>query len=216
MTHPFYNSTVAARRERGVRKLKLTCLLVVALAMLLSLPSRALACACCADSGEWYEVSEKVGANELGELALLKFAPAAKIFMSVAGDEGIEGVASGSDAYTLAAKQTGRRWTFTLRDEKSAAGTLTLNIPLNGESFGVDLRDASDNGLGPSLYKEWRFAGRVDGTGIFKKGIAPNTKFRLILQGRGNHCRSASDFQNWILQVNGPRASYAFYGTFQK
>lgn len=203
-----------ATRISRARKLKLACALI-ALAMLLALPSRALACACCAEPGEWFERSERVGASELGELDLLKFSPAAKTFTTAAGVEGIKGIASASESYTLTVAQNGRRLTFTFRDGQRANGTLTLAIPFTAESFGADMHDPGTTDAGPMLYKEWRFAGRVDGTGIFKRGITPNTNFRLILQGRGNNCRNAADFKNWILQVNGPRASYAFYGTIQ-
>lgn len=194
------------------RKLQLSCALA-ALLLALSLPSAALACACCAEPGDWFERSEQVGASELGELGNLKFSPAAKTFMTAAGEDGVKGITSVAENYTLSVAQTGRRWTFTFRDGRRANGTLSLAIPLTAESFGTDLHDPATTDAGPMLYKEWRFAGRVDGTGIFKKGITPNTKFRLILQGRGNNCRSSDDFKNWILQVNGPRASYAFYGT---
>ena len=80
-------------------------------------------------------------------------------------------------------------------------------------SFGADLHDAPEGSASPILYKEWRFTGRASGGGFFKKGIAPGTKFYLILQGRGNYCLSSSDFRNWRLDITGPRASYAFYGS---
>jgi hypothetical protein len=67
-------------------------------------------------------------------------------------------------------------------------------------------------GGGPLLYKEWRFEGRVSGTGFFGAGIVAPTRYLLVLQGRGNGCQDAADFTHWRLQVSGRRAHYAFYG----
>ena len=81
-------------------------------------------------------------------------------------------------------------------------------------SFKVDTHenDNAESGLGPVLYKEWRFEGTVSGTGIFKTGMAPMTKYFLVFQGRGNLCDSAGDFTDWRLEITGKKASYAFYG----
>ncbi len=215
MTLLFGKSTAAAQASRARKTRLVSVLFALTMMTLLLLPSRALACACCVEPGEWYESSASVDASELAELGLLKFSPAATTYMTVQGEEGITGITPVSENYTLAVTQTRRRWTFAFRDDNRASGTLTFTVPPTAESFGADLHDPSITDAGPKLYKEWRFAGRVSGgTGIFKAGITPNTKFRLILQGRGNNCRSAADFRNWILQINGPRAAYAFYGTF--
>jgi hypothetical protein len=62
------------------------------------------------------------------------------------------------------------------------------------------------------LYKEWRFEGEVNATGVFKGGITAQTKYLLVFQGRGNSCDGAEDFTHWQLKITGKKADYAFYG----
>jgi hypothetical protein len=64
----------------------------------------------------------------------------------------------------------------------------------------------------PVLYKEWRFEGEVNGTGLFKAGIVARTKYFLVFQGRGNSCDAAEDFKHWQLKITGKKADYSFYG----
>jgi hypothetical protein len=111
--------------------------------------------------------------------------------------------------------KAGNALTLTFKGESGAAGSLVLFLPRVAASFGVDMHQYPDGSAGPILYKEWRFEGSVGGSGIFKKGLARGTKFHLILQGQGNNCLSAEDFKNWRLQIKGPRASYAFYGSLK-
>lgn len=74
--------------------------------------------------------------------------------------------------------------------------------PLAGESVGE-----------PVLYKEWRFKYNVgSGNGIFQSGIAPKTEYFLVLQGKGNVCTSAEQFESWRLEVTGAKTRYAFFG----
>lgn len=105
--------------------------------------------------------------------------------------------------------------TLTLKGERGETGSLVLFLPRSATSFGADMHDYPEGSAGPILYKEWRFQGLAGGSGIFKKGIIPGTKFHLILQGRGNNCLSSTDFKNWRLEIEGPRASYAFYGSLR-
>ena len=80
-------------------------------------------------------------------------------------------------------------------------------------SYTADIHDGqTSGGGGPLLYKEWRFEGRVTGTGLFRAGIVGPTKYLLVLQGRGNGCQDAGDFKHWRLQIKGRKAEYAFYG----
>jgi hypothetical protein len=65
------------------------------------------------------------------------------------------------------------------------------------------------------LYKEVRLTGKLAGNGIFASGINNDSRYKLILQGRGNHCLSSDDFKHWILEISGPQSSYSFYGSFK-
>jgi hypothetical protein len=81
------------------------------------------------------------------------------------------------------------------------------------ESYQVDIHDGKQSGGGgPLLYKEWRFEGRVNGSGIFRSETVVPIRYYLVFQGRGNACDNAKDFANWRLEVSGKKAGYAFYG----
>jgi hypothetical protein len=45
-----------------------------------------------------------------------------------------------------------------------------------------------------------------------KAGITRATTYFLVFQGRGRGCNEVGDFRNWRLEVEGPRAGYAFFG----
>jgi hypothetical protein len=166
-----------------------------------------LACACCADEGEWYERQEGVSSAQLSELSRLRFSQTANTFETPA-DEG-----DLASTYSLSQRNNGRRWELRFRDEQGKSGTLTFMLPATAVSFGTDLHDAPPGGVGPTLYKEWRFSGTAQVTGIFKKGVSGAKRFRLILQGRGNRCEQMEDFKHWTLQISGGRVTYAFYGS---
>jgi hypothetical protein len=63
----------------------------------------------------------------------------------------------------------------------------------------------------PVLYKEWRFEGEVNGTGVFKDEITARTKYVLVFQGRENSCDVAENFTHWQLKITGKKADYAFH-----
>jgi len=84
-------------------------------------------------------------------------------------------------------------------------------MPATLRRFKVDI-DGVDTGLGVSLYKEFSARGRVrSATGIFGSANR-NTNYHLVFQGRGNGCDDASDFTRWRLELDGPKAEYAFFG----
>lgn len=153
---------------------------------------------------------------EMSELRSMKLGKVAKLYTTEADMEGMKGLPVESYSFDLLANffNPGRSTTMTFKGERGETGSLTLFLPRTATFFGADLHDYPEGSAGPILYKEWRLEGRVGGSGFFRKGIAPGTRFRLILQGRGNNCLSSSDFKSWRLQVSGPRASYAFYGLF--
>jgi len=196
------------------------CFLVTpALLALPSAPSaRAVAvtdyCACCASAGEWFLTQEAVGEEKLREFARLGMAGNANLSMTEAGAESVRGIADALETYALTLSQSRRRWTLRLRGEGGKAGTLSFDVPRMATVYGVDLRDGQQaGGGGPLLYKEWRIEGPLAGTGVFRQGAGAGTRFRLVLQGRGNNCTNVDDYKTWTLQVSGPRARYSFYGT---
>lgn len=176
-------------------------------------PSATFACACCAESGEWYEYTTKIPSHEIEELRNVKFGQTASTYLNAAGFEALKGLSLEYESFNLSASLSPRlTLTLAFKGERGESGSLILSLPRVATSFGADLHDAPEGSAGPILYKEWRFKGVASGSGFFKKGIAPGTKFSLILQGRGNNCLSSTDFKNWRLDITGPRALYAFYG----
>jgi hypothetical protein len=192
-------------------------LIFIALTIPVVSPPATRACACCSDPGTWYERNDQTSDYELGEIERLKFSKKAKLFTTEADlPEGLEGIEPESDdyAYQLTQSQNGRRWELTFKTEKKN-GSLSFTIPSTMVSFAVDLHDGTDKGLGPLLYKEWRFTGPVDGTGMFKKSMTGKPEYKLVLQGKGNSCTDASNFKHWTLVINVPAGSYSFYGDFE-
>ncbi|HEY0386267.1 MAG TPA: hypothetical protein VGC64_09665 [Pyrinomonadaceae bacterium] len=202
------------RRMAVLRKVlyALSCVLVVASLRLW--PAGALACACCAEPGTWYERTDRIDEYQWTELNRLRFDAVANVYAE-AGEDAVKGISNPADEYTLTLSKQPRRWDLKYRDKQGRAGTLSLTIPTTAVQFGVDMHDAPQ-GAETQLYKEVRLTGALTGTGIFKGGSTPQTKFRLILQGRGNNCMAAEDFKNWTLQIFGPRASYTFYGSLKE
>lgn len=189
---------------------------IVLLPVLSVSPSTTFTCACCAESGEWYERTGRLETYEIEELRGVKFDKTASTYLTVTGYEDLKGLPLEYDSFKLSSLlKPSLALTLTFKGARGETGSLVLALPKVATLFGADLHDAPEGSAGPILYKEWRFKGLVSGSGFFKKGLAPGTKFHLILQGRGNNCLSSSDFNNWRLDITGPRASYAFYGSLK-
>jgi hypothetical protein len=184
-----------------------------------------MACACCAESGTRFANSQKIDAYYLDLLGDVGFGRSADLYVTEAGFDIIDGLESlrkeyESDswiaepgAFSLGGKFNRKNWRFDLRTKKGTRGTLTLPLPTRFDVLKVDIHDKSDTGLGPLLYKEMVFEGRVtSGTGFFRSGLVRPASFTLVFQGRGNGCDNATDFRNWHLVVYGPKAHYSFYG----
>jgi hypothetical protein len=188
------------------------CVVGISMLMLLSFPKEVYACACCANAGEWSQTSQRISDFEFKEINSLQVSPNAKLYQT-AGEVNT-GISSDSSNYTLSLNKKQRVWNLLFKDEKGKTGTLTLTIPNQGVSFKTDLYDSKQAG-NPQLYKELRLEGKVTGNGIFAKAITPDTKFRLVLQGRGGNCFIAENFNSWNLQVFGSKANFAFYSSFK-
>ncbi|MGB3206765.1 MAG: hypothetical protein WBB28_17405 [Crinalium sp.] len=190
--------------------------LTINLIMGLMLPGKSLACACCAEVGQWYERSSSINNYELSQIQSLKFSPEAQLYLTVPGFDVIKGLSSNSQKYTVSQSKNQRLWNLKFKDELGKTGNLTFKIPTKATFFATDAatRSPRDSNNEPILYKEMRMEGQVSGNGIFAKGMGNDTKFRLVVQGKGNQCLNTEDFATWNLQIFGSRASYSFYGKF--
>jgi len=179
----------------------------------LSSPPSALACACCTNEGQHNVATVALDSAKRQEIEGLRFRAKATLFTGDADVEGIEGIATPSDSYQLAAKWQNDRLVLSFRDARGHTGILSLARPDTVSIFEVDPRTRPDQGgQGPRLYKEWRLTAPAAGDGVFRPGIAPRQLLTLILQGGGNSCTSAIDFTHWTLVMQGPKANYNFYG----
>ena len=174
----------------AVRLLVLAAVAAAALAV----SGAAMACACCAEKGTWYERTGPLESFEKSELARLRFAPLARDVLSPDGRNG---------TYRVTGKLSGAVW----RIQLSGLPTLTFASPKRATTFVTDLRDGKSFGAGgPALYKELRMTGSSTG---------PGTHYRLILMGRGNNCLQATDLVHWRLEVSGGKKQLAIYGDFR-
>jgi hypothetical protein len=199
--------------------------LLVFAAFGLIFPSNVLACACCAETGTYWLRTSKPETYELDLLKEMKFASDAALFMTEAGMDGMKGlsalekdmeseswVAAPAD-FSLVNSFAAKTWKFEFKTPTGKSGSLSLPMPAQMLQYSVDIHDGSDRGLGPLLYKEWRFKGNVaSGTGIFKPSIVRPTSYFLVFQGRGRGCDEVSNFGYWRLEISGKNADYAFFG----
>jgi hypothetical protein len=192
---------------------------VCALVLILLHSASVQACACCAEPGTWFQDTAKSDPEILAIVGQLsrRLDKTAMLYLTAAGLEEVKGISRASETYMLRRiPPYAREWKLEFKDQQGNAGTLSFTIPATAIFFGTDPKDNQQAGAGgPLLYKEWRFEGPVSGTGIFKGGTTARTKFRFILQGRGNMCPAAEDFKSWILQVKGPGADFAFSGALK-
>ena len=177
-----------------------------------SLPSVS-ACACCSSEGHWSEWSAPINDFEWSELEGVQFSTSERLLTEVDDDAKLKAIfADEFNEFKTRLVQSGRTWTVSITTPKGRKGSLTLLMPARAERFHVDPRDRPGGGGGPLLYKEMRFSGVLRPAGFFKVGGPAQTRFRLILQGRGNNCFSNTDFSSWILQVRGKGFEYDLFG----
>jgi hypothetical protein len=186
-----------------------------------------LACACCAEPGTYSIQTMRPDSFQVSIIDELKFDRNATLFVTEAGFDTIKGLetiradydadasvtAGNFDITSLFASKT---WKFDLKTKAGKTGSLVLPMPAQLLSFKADIHDSDDRGLGPSLYKEFRFKGTVRvGTGFLKTSALKQTTYFLVFQGRGNNCDSALDFTHWRLEITGPQADFAVFGKFR-
>ena len=198
-------------RTHKVKARRLLLITWAALACIALLPGRALACACCTNTGDYFISFGRPSAYELGLLGEVRFGGTAHLYQTE-GEDNVKGLTGAAENYALSGSLVGGAWRLTFRDG-GKSGTLSLPLPAKMLSYKVDTRDGQTSpGGGPMLYKEWRFEGPASGTGIFRAGLDPTAKYFLVLQGRGNACDDAENFKHWRLKITGRKAEYAFYG----
>ncbi len=179
-------------------------------------------CACCAEPGAWDFSTRKVERDELKELNRLALNGKADFYMTAAWPDDVSGVAVPDNIepgyFVISLVREAQNWKFFCKTPKGEKGTLILTLPGTATFFAADIESqAKSEGHGSvTLYKEVRLEGNVRGTGIFAKGINSKTKFRLVLQGKGNMCPNAEDFHRWNLRIAGPQAKYTLYGFLAK
>jgi hypothetical protein len=182
---------------------------VLAIAVTTAGLSPTIACACCSFVGQRSAYVEKFNT----QLEQFSFRSVAKLALDERYDGTIQGLDNPVEDFTVTVTQLTDRITFSLRDAKDRAGTLSLVKPQTIEIFEVDPRDTVDSGTGPNLYKEWKITTTVAGDGIFRGSVGPNRRITLVLHGRGNSCTDSSSFNYWTLLVHGRGTpTYTFYG----
>ena len=176
----------------------------------------ALACACCTHTGWRYVEVEPMSDRRLVQVAEMRFAADARLSVGEA-DPRIRGIADPGIEYRLAVAQRKDRIVFSFRDRRGRTGDLMLAIPKTISIFEVDPRgDEKDEGLGPSLYKEWKLTAKAEGSGLFRHMVGGKQKITLVLHGRGIGCTDASHFTDWTLLVHGPADRLTFYGALER
>ena len=184
---------------------------VLMLAMAAALPGRAAtACACCADRGERFLYAIDLNDWEISELAALRAASPARLFVSECGIDCVRGIADPQTAYDVDLAISSADAVLTMSDAKGVPrGTLTVEMPSRYTYFGVDIAPpgAAD---APRLYTEMRLAGTVRGTGDFA-GAGP-VSGELVFAGFGGRCIRSVGFDRWSLTVSSPGVEFRFTG----
>ena len=202
---------------------KLSCFIIALFVFVAFLPLDALACACCAEKGDYRISTVKPDTNTIGLLGEMKFDAATELYMSNGGFDDIKGLNSikasyeagdATDFFSLQNIFAAKTWKLNFKTKDGKTGTLNLPLPAQMLDFKADIHDSEGSEV--SLYKEWRFKGTVQsGNGFFTSGITKPTTYFLVLQGRGNRCDNASDFKHWRLEIIGKNADYAFMGKLE-
>ena len=176
----------------------------------LAAPAAAYACACCANGGDYLQVSERVKSFEVDQLIRLRFGTAANLRATPAYPADVKGISPQALTYKVTQFRHARIFVLTLRAPNGRKGTVSFVIPERATKLQEDVQDGRRAPAGgPLLYREWTLRGRLSGS-----AVSGSPRFTLVLQGRGNACMNAADFKSWILRASGPRANFTLYGRF--
>ena len=149
-------------------------LMLLACALALLAPAApAFAQSCETHPAQRYAEREVLKPRHTAELAKVRFAAQA-LLMTESADPAkrLRGVADAGDTYEVVMERANERVTFSFRDEKNRAGTLSFFMPATIGIFEVDPR-GEGGGEHPTLYKEWRLASHATGDGLFKARNQP-------------------------------------------
>lgn len=201
---------------------KITNFLSLSLVLSTLLAGNVFGCACCAEPGTYFMRTAKPDKFVIDLVSEFAFAQKAKLYMTEAGFDTIEGLsaiqkedeaAMGVMDYIAGGSFANKTWKLNLKTPKGSTAALTLPMPLKFTEQKADIHDVEDRPNGPWLYKELRFEGPVsNATGFARAGFVRGTTYSLVFQGRGVGCDEVEDFTHWHLSIDGPKAGYAFYG----
>jgi hypothetical protein len=194
---------------------RLACAVLLFAAFAPVLIAPALACACCSERGWRIDASFPLSDVPRTQIDRMRFANRAVLSTDENDDPNL--LDSGmSSEFALTVTRTDGGMTFAFRDPTGRAGTLRFAMPKTYWNFQVDpFGDAKDEGLGPSLYKEWRLTANVTGDGVFRRAAQTGQKVTLIFHGRGRGCTEAEHFTHWSLLLHGPAGKLTLYGALE-
>ena len=121
-----------------------------AIVILLLLPCRVWACACCAHPGEYQINLVKPDAYKLSVMERMRFGTMANLFTGEADpDVAALGLAHPADTYSLSGALVGNVWKLTFRNG-DGSGTLNLALPAKMLRFAADIHDGRTKSGYPS------------------------------------------------------------------
>ena len=106
----------------------------------------AFACACCTNEGQRNVATVALDSGKRQEIESLRFADKATVFTGEGDVDSIQGIATPTGTYKLAAKWVDDRLVLSFRDAAGHTGTLSLARPGTILVFEVDPRDRPDKG----------------------------------------------------------------------
>lgn len=166
------------------------------LVLILTHPVRSGACACCAERGTRITDERSLDAYSRSLLQSLKPAPVAHLYLTDAGDDGVQGLRNIQDTYRVRTTLGTGRWTWTFAGSASAAGALTLAMPARYQIFAIDTAPEDSTGGMVTLYKEWRISGAAAISGaLFLPAKKDALRYELVLGGWGNIVRRGLQLQ---------------------
>ena len=178
----------------------------VFLGLTLSGTQAAYACACCAEPGARFFYELEMVPGDIEELARLRQAGPARLYMDACGDECVQGISEISERYAADFSITNGVLRITVAEP---VGTIRMVLPDHFTQLGVDT-DPLGPGYQRILYNEFTYQGQVSADGIFAG--ADQAKAELVLAGNANMCWSVGNYSHWILQVRDAGVDFQLFG----
>ena len=195
---------------------RFTCAALLLAAFELASVPAAQACACCSERGSRIDAGFTLDDATRTQVERMTFAKDAVLTVDERDEPSSPSAGMGSK-YKLTMVRAAGDMTFAFRDPAGRGGTLRFAIPNTVWIFQVDpFGGEKDEGLGPSLYKEWRLTANVTGDGLFHRAAPAGQKVTLIFHGRGRGCTEAEHFTHWSLLLHGPAGKMTLYGALER